>query len=117
VFLPLSLLIEDHYFSLALWRELTRLLGTTCCRTTAYHPCVNGLIECFHHQLKASLKTEPDPNRTDALPLVTLEIRTALKDDLKCTTVELVYGYSVQSKMYNSWHMNIELGSCKTLSA
>jgi len=102
VFLPLSLLIKDHYLSLALWRELTQLLGTTRCRTTAYHPCTNGLIERFHHQLKASLITEPDPNRrTDALPLVTLGIRTALKDDLKCTTVELVYGYLVQSKMYN----------------
>ena len=55
-------------FESDLWRELSRILGTTRCRTTAYHPCANGLVECFHRQLKASLRTLPDPNKwADAL--------------------------------------------------
>ena len=69
------------------------LLGSNRCRTTAYHPSANGLVERFHQQLKASLAAQPDPTRwTEALPLVLLGIRTALKTDLHCTTPEMVYG-------------------------
>lgn len=76
-----------------IWREHTQLVGTTRCRTTAYHPCANGLFESFYRQLKTSLKTEPNPHKwTDVLPLVMLGIQTALKNDLKCTTAEVVYG-------------------------
>ena len=58
-----------------------------------YHPIANGLIERFHRQLKASLKAQPNPTRwTDALPLVMLGIRTALKAEMGCTSAELVYG-------------------------
>ena len=84
-------------FESDLWKELSQLLGTTRCRTTAYHPCANGLIERFHRQLKASLRTLPDTNKwADALPLVMLGIRTALKDDLQCTTAEMVYGSTIR---------------------
>lgn len=85
----------------ALWKELIQFLRTTRCRTTAYHPCANGLVERFHHQLKASLKTLQDSSkRTDALPLVLLSIYTTLKKDLKCTTAELVYGTTLRLPGY-----------------
>lgn len=29
----------------SLWHNLMKLLGTTRIRTTAYHPCANGMIE------------------------------------------------------------------------
>lgn len=76
-----------------LWEAFTRLLGTKHIRTTAYHPCANGLVERFHRQLKAALKGHPTQEHwTDALPLVLLGIRTALKEDIGCSTAELVYG-------------------------
>ena len=69
------------------------LLGSIHIRTTAYHPCANGMVECFHRQLKASLKSCPPTVRwTDSLPLILLGIRTALKQDLNCSAAELVYG-------------------------
>ena len=84
-------------FESALWRELMQLLGSTRCRTTAYHPSANSLVERFHRQLKASLKAQPDPTKwTEALPLVLLGIRTALKTDLQCNTAELVYGTTLR---------------------
>ena len=65
-------------------------------QTTSYHPIASGLIERFHCQLKASLKCSSDSAKwTDSLPLALLGIRTALKDDLQCTTVELVYGITL----------------------
>ena len=76
--------------------------GTILCNclganATSYHPIANGLIECFHRQLKTSLKTYPQPaSWTDSLPIVLLGIRTQLKDDLQCTTAELVYGTTLR---------------------
>lgn len=68
-------------------------LGSKQIRTTAYHPIANGIIERFHHQPKAALKSHPNPTRWfDYLPLVLLGIRTAVKDDLHCSAAKLVYG-------------------------
>ena len=50
----------------------------TC--TTAYHPATNGIVECFHRQLKASLKCYSQPDHwVEILPIVLLGIRTSLK--------------------------------------
>ena len=74
-----------------------RLLGSKRIRTTAYHPSSNGLVERFHRQLKASLKAQADPsNWAENLPMALLGIRTALKEDLHCTTAELVYGTTLR---------------------
>ena len=90
-----SLITTDRgaQFESRLWKQLTYLLGTTRSRTTAYHPQSNGMVERFHRQLKAALKAYSNAESwTDSLPLVLLGIRTAIKEDLQCTTAELVYG-------------------------
>ena len=84
---------RGRQFQSTLWQQLMQLLGSKCIRTTSYHPIANGLIERFHCQLKASLKCSSNSVKwTDSLPQVLLGIRTAVKDDLQCTTAELVYG-------------------------
>ena len=90
-----STITTDHgkQFESLLWQQLMQLLGSICIRKTSYHPIANGLIERFYRQLKASLKCSHNTVKwTDSLPLVLLGIRIALKDDLQCTTAELVYG-------------------------
>ena len=88
---------RGRQFESSLWNNLMQLLGCKRIRTTSYHPVANGLIERFHRQLKTALKTHPQPaNWTDSLPIVLLGIRTQLKDDLKCTTAELVYGTTLR---------------------
>lgn len=62
-----------------------QLLGIT--RTT---------VEQFHRQLKAAVKCHTSSSWVDALPLVLLGIRTALKEDLKCTTAKMVYGTTLR---------------------
>ncbi len=53
------------------------------------------MVECFHRQLKAALKTQTDSAHwVDALPLVLLRIRTAFKEDISATAAEMVYGTS-----------------------
>ena len=88
---------RGRQFESALWTQLMQLLGSNRIRTTSYHPIANGLIERFHRQLKASLKSHPNPTHwTDSLPMVLLGIRTALKDDLHCSMAELVYGTTLR---------------------
>jgi len=73
------------------------LLGTRRIRTTAYHPIANGIIERFHRQLKAALKCQPIPNDwVTSLPLILLGIRATFKNDLQCSTAELVYGTTLR---------------------
>lgn len=88
---------RGRQFESALWEQLTRLLGVQRIHTTSYHPIANGIVERFHRQLKAALKTYPKPERwTVSLPIVLLGIRTAFKEDLHCTSAELVYGTTLR---------------------
>ena len=84
-------------FESRLFAELTKLLGTTRIRTTAYHPAANGLIERFHRQLKAALKAHEEPSRwSEQLPLTLLGIRSTVKEDLSCSPAELVFGTTLR---------------------
>ena len=84
-------------FESEVWHKLMKFLGTHHIRTTAYHPCANGLVEQLHRQLKAALMAHsPQSHWIDALPLVLLGIRSALKEDLACTSAELVYGTTLR---------------------
>uniref|UniRef100_A0A1X7TF04 Integrase catalytic domain-containing protein n=1 Tax=Amphimedon queenslandica TaxID=400682 RepID=A0A1X7TF04_AMPQE len=70
-----------------------KLLGSHRLRTTAYHSMSNGIIEHFHRTLKAALRAHgQDTPWFQALPLVLLGIRTAVKEDLEFSSAELVYG-------------------------
>ena len=78
-----------------LWRHFSTFLGVELHQTTAYHPQANGLVERFHRDLKASLRTRlktTGDNWTDQLPWVLLGLRTAFKEDLQTSSAELVFG-------------------------
>ena len=94
-----STIVTDRgrQFESRLWNTLMTLLGSKRARTTAYHPQTNGMVERFHRQLKAALKAQPQPDSwMDALPLVLLGIRTALKEDISSTAAEMVYGTTLR---------------------
>ena len=94
-----STIVTDRgrQFESKLWNTLMTLLGSKRARTTAYHPQSNGMVERFHRQLKAALKAQPNPSSwMDALPLVLLGIRTALKEDTSSTAAEMVYGTTLR---------------------
>ena len=71
----LSTIITDlgRQFESTLWQTLMTFLSSKHVRTTSYHPQANGMVECFHRQLKTALKTHPN-SWMDALPLVMLGI-------------------------------------------
>ena len=55
-----STIVTDRgrQFESRIWQAL---LGSKKARTTAYHPQSNGMVERFHHQLKAALKAQTNP--------------------------------------------------------
>ena len=84
-------------FTSQLWSALLRLFGIKAIRTVSYHPQANGLVERMHRQLKNSLKARlVDHAWVDQLPIVLLGMRAALKEDLGCSTAEMVYGTTLR---------------------
>jgi cleavage and polyadenylation specificity factor subunit 1 len=68
------------------------MCGIQLAWTTAHHPAANGLVERFHQTMKATILCYTEQQWTEALPLVFLGIRTAFKEDLQASVVELMYG-------------------------
>ncbi|XP_075535236.1 uncharacterized protein LOC142570790 [Dermacentor variabilis] len=87
---------QGSQFESALFASLTKLIGASRIRTTAYHPMSNGMIERFHRQLKAALMASEHDSWVEALPIVLLGIRTACKADIGCSAAELVYGTTLR---------------------
>lgn len=79
-------------FESTLFQTLTKLLGATRVRTTPYHPSSNSMIERFHRSLKAAIRSHSHVNWVKILPTVLLGLRASLKEDIKASAAELVYG-------------------------
>ena len=79
-------------FESDLWHSLMTALGTHRIRTTAYHPCANGMVERLHRQLKPLLISTSNIGWVEQLPLALLNIRSSYKEDLDSTAAEAVYG-------------------------
>ena len=86
---------RGRQFESALFNELCKILGTDRTRTTAYNPRANGMVERIHRTLKAAIKCHQNEDWLTALPLVLLGLRTAVKEDIGCSSAELVYGTTV----------------------
>lgn len=95
---PLTITTDrGKQFESKLFTELSRLLGANRVRTTSYHPQANGMDERLHRQLKASLRARCNTSHwSDEIPLVLLGIRTSFKEDLKCSSSEMVYGQTLK---------------------
>lgn len=86
---------QGRQFESGLFKSLTQLFGISISRTTAYHPAANGMIERLHRTLKAAIMAHNTTRWTDTLPIVLLGLRSSFKEDLKCSTAELVYGETI----------------------
>jgi cleavage and polyadenylation specificity factor subunit 1 len=83
---------QKWQFESQLFQSLAKMCGIQLSWTTAHHPTVNGLVECFHQTLKAAIMCHADQRWTEVLPLFLLGIRTAFKEDLQASVTELVHG-------------------------
>ncbi|GBO31292.1 hypothetical protein AVEN_98526-1, partial [Araneus ventricosus] len=101
---------QGRQFESSLFSLLSKLLGVQKIRTTPYHPSSNGIVERFHRSLKQSLRCHASTKWTESIPVVLLGLRTALKEDLQCTSAELVYGSTLKlpAEFFETPSLNVE---------
>ncbi|KAL1129531.1 hypothetical protein AAG570_012476 [Ranatra chinensis] len=88
---------QGRQFESQLFTRLTTMLGIQRLRTSAYHPQANGVVERWHRSLKAALTARLDSaNWVRHLPTILLGLRVVMREDNKASTVELVYGGTLQ---------------------
>lgn len=75
---------------------MARLVGSKRTRTTAYHPEANGMVERWHRSLKTAIKCHETDDWVSILPIVLLGLRTSVKEDIKASAAELVYGTTLK---------------------
>ena len=73
---------QGSQFESAMFKEMLQSMDIKRCRTTAYHPEPNGMIERMHSTLKTTLRCLADtfPDWVAALPTALLAIRSAVND-------------------------------------
>ncbi|XP_017479677.1 PREDICTED: uncharacterized protein LOC108369167 [Rhagoletis zephyria] len=87
---------QGRQFESQLFNELSRMLGITHLRTTAYHPQANGIIERWYRSLKTAIACHERQDWIKRLPLILLGLRTAFKPDIGTTAAQLVYGTTLR---------------------
>ncbi|XP_053947695.1 uncharacterized protein LOC128856420 [Anastrepha ludens] len=87
---------QGRQFESQLFNELSRMLGISHLRTTAYHPQANGIIERWHRSLKTAITCDERDDWINRLPIILLGLRTAFKPDIGATAAQLVYGANLR---------------------
>ncbi|GFX12310.1 pro-Pol polyprotein [Trichonephila clavipes] len=82
--------------------------------SASYHPQSNGMIERFHRHLKSAIIAHEDTGWSDILPIVLLGLRSAMKNDLKATSSQLVYGTTLRLPHISSHIFRISSNVCGT---
>ena len=83
-------------FLLKLMEDVYKLMGITKTNTTAYHPQIDGLMECFHWTLTDMLAKRVEKNGKDwdkHLPYVLFAYRSGLQQSTGERPFYLLYGW------------------------
>ncbi|KMQ85902.1 pol polyprotein [Lasius niger] len=83
-------------FESRLFQALIQLIGAHRTRTIAYHSSSNGMVKRFHRSLKSAVRCHATTEWVDVLPTVLLGLRASVKEDLKASAAELVYGTPIR---------------------
>ncbi len=79
---------RDHLLTSEFWKALTRLLGTRCRLSTAYHKQTDGQNEVMHRAIENCLRAYVSPCLSDwdkHLPMVELALNTRFCERLQST--------------------------------
>ncbi|GFY66592.1 pro-Pol polyprotein [Trichonephila inaurata madagascariensis] len=77
-------------------RELTNMMSSHRIHSASYHPQSTGMIERLNRHLKSAIIAHEDTGWSDILPIVLLGLCSAMKNDLKAASSQLVYGTTLR---------------------
>jgi len=66
------------------------------------------MIERVHRTLEAAITCKDSTHWSEELPLILLGLRTTLKEDLKASPAELVYGQTLRLTGYNQSYTQVQ---------
>ncbi|XP_052855250.1 uncharacterized protein LOC128264010 [Drosophila gunungcola] len=94
----------------ALFKELAHLMGSEHIHTTAYHPQSNGMVERWHRSFKAAMMCHSSTPWPELLPIVLLGLRNCLKEDLKSSAAEMLYGTTIRmpNEFFEDLDVNVD---------
>lgn len=89
---------RGRQFTSALWQQFGKYMGFKTCRTTAYHPQCNGMVERWHRDMKATLKIKcmEFKNWPEMLPSITLGFKVIPRDDTRGSPAQLTFGQQLR---------------------
>ena len=92
-----KILVTDRgsQFESNLWNAVMKRFGIDRHRTTAYHPCANGMVERWHRTLKDALRSHADEDGQhwlNKLPHILLSIRNAINKHTEVSPAQSIYG-------------------------
>lgn len=97
-------------FTSALWNSMAVSLGFLLYHTSAYQPQSNGVVECLHPGLKASLWAHLcSPSWMEQLPWVLPGLRASVHSDFSCSSSGLVFRHSplLPGELFQHSHMQL----------
>jgi cleavage and polyadenylation specificity factor subunit 1 len=83
---------QGSQFESTLFKALANLVSAKHVHTISYHPASKGLIKRWDRSLKAALMCHRLMPWIELSPSVELGLRTCLKEDMKASAAELLYG-------------------------
>ena len=91
---PLRLTTDQgRQFESTLFNHLSKKMGISKIRTSAYHPQANGKVERWHRSLKTALMCRGNTMHwVSELPSALLGLRASLRHDTQISAAEMVYG-------------------------
>lgn len=90
---PVDLTSDSGVFTSKLRTAVTSNLEVKLHRTAVYNPQANGLCERFYRSMKAALRASlMVKNWLDRLPWVMLGLHSVLRENLRSSAAELVFG-------------------------
>ena len=81
-----------------IFQQVMHQLGITKCKSSAYHPQLQGAVERFHQTLKTMTRRycfDYDKNWDEGVHLLMFAVRESIQDSLGFSPFELVFGHSV----------------------
>jgi cleavage and polyadenylation specificity factor subunit 1 len=86
---------RGRQFESDLFRQLMVLYGSHRIHTSAYNPKANGLVERIHRTMKAAIMAHANSKWTESISTVMLGLRSTIREDIKHSPAEMLYGESI----------------------
>ena len=96
-------------FMSGIFQQVMHQLGIAQCKSSTYHPQLQGAIERFHQTLKTMMKTyciDYDKNWDEGVHLLLFAVHESIQDSLGFSPFKLVFVHGPLKMLKEAWKVN-----------